>query len=203
MNSDRAKIFRDDGEAHHRWGNLDRARECYLRALDCEGGSGDHRTLYRMAELFLEKQEPSAALEYYILAIQADGSNLLHKQRFLDICGALRLERYNADVEDTLLRCLTAPGLDFSNAGPLWSTILQNNPEFAPFYTDLRLFEKKFDPAPLLKPCFLEGLRKLSIHEPGFEDFIRRLRQWLLMGLPSRLNISRADYVRLAESVAV
>ena len=204
MTSDnnRAKIFRDDGDAFQRWGSLDKAEQCYLRALDCADGSKDHQTLYRMAELFLEKKDPRLALEYYILAIHADTGNALHKQRFLDVGSGMRFERYNADVEDALLLCLKTPGLDFSNAGPMWLTMLRGNLTFAWLYSDQRLFEKKFNTAPLLQPYFLEGLKKLSVHEAGFEDFIRRLRQWLLMGSSSLYDIPRADYLRLADAVA-
>ena len=204
MTSDdnRAKIFRDDGDAFQRWGSLDKAEQCYLRALDCPGGSKDHQTLYRMAELFLEKKDARLALEYYILAIHADAANPLHKQRFLDIGGGMRFETYNADVEDALFLCLKTSDLDFSNAGLMWLTMLRGNPGFAPLYADQKIFEKKFNPLPLLQSYFLEGLKKLSIYEPGFEDFIRRLRQWLLMGLPSLRDIARADYLRLVDAVA-
>lgn len=202
MQSQKVKIFREDGEAFQRWGDLDEAERCYIKALNCEGGNGDHQTFYRMAELFLEKRDPHMALDYHILAIQADKDNLLYKQRFLDIAGAMLFEGYNADVEDILLQCLNTPGLDFSNAGSLWSTILRNTPEFAALYQDRQLFEKKFDPAPLLKPYFLHGLKEVSVYEPAFEDFIRRLRQWLLMGLSSRRILSQADYLRLADAVA-
>ena len=136
MTSDdnRAKIFRDDGDAFQRWGSLDKAEQCYLRALDCPGGSKDHQTLYRMAELFLEKKDARLALEYYILAIHADAANPLHKQRFLDIGGGMRFETYNADVEDALFLCLKTSDLDFSNAGLMWLTMLRGNPGFAPLY---------------------------------------------------------------------
>lgn len=197
----RAKIYRDDGEAFQRWGSLDEAEQCYLKALACASGSKDHQTLYRMAELLLEKKNLRLALEYYILTINADRDNPLHKQRFLDIGGQMRFEAHNADVEDVLTACLKTPGLDFSNAGSLWLSLLTKIPVIAPLYADARLFEKRFDPAPLLRPYFLEGLKKIIVHERGFEDFIRRLRQWLLMGLPSRHNISQADYLQLAEAV--
>jgi len=202
---DKASIFRDDGAAFHRWGDLDRAEQCYLQALDSADGSKDHQTLYRMAELFLEKKDPRRALEFYILTIHADAGNLLHKQRFLDIGGRMQFTHYNADLEDALLQCLkVTPDLDFSNAGPMWSAMLRGNVGFAWLYADTRVFEKRFNPAPLLQTYFIEGLKKISVHEPGFEDFIRRLRQWLLMGVSSLGNIlARADYLRLAEAVAI
>jgi 2-polyprenyl-3-methyl-5-hydroxy-6-metoxy-1,4-benzoquinol methylase len=199
---EKAKIFRDDGAAFHRWGNLERAEQSYLKALDCVGGSKDHQTLYKMAELFLEKKDSRRALEYYILAIYANPDEPLHKQRFLDICGSMHFERHDADAEDILLRCLKTPDLDFSNAAPMWSSILLGNPAFAALYGDAKLFEKKFDPAPLLQPCFTEGLKKITVHDLAFEDFMRRLRQWLLMGLPGLRGMMPADYIRLAEAVA-
>lgn len=199
---EKARIFRDDGAAFQRWGNLARAEESYLKALDCEGGSKDHQTLYRMAELFLEKKDPRRALDYYVLAIYADPENALHKQRFLDICGGMRLEQPHPDAEDVFLRCLKTHDLDFSGAAPIWLSGLLNNPAFTELYNDARVFEKSVDSSALLQPYFVEGLKKVAIYDLRFEDFIRRLRQWLLMALPAIRGLVPADYMRLTEAVA-
>ncbi len=205
MKSDdnRANIFREDGAAFLRWGDLAEAEEAFLKALDSENGHKDHQTLFKMAELFLEKKDLRLALGYYVLALQANPGSGFYKQRFLDVGGNTAFDHYDSDVEYALLQCLKSPGIDFFGAAALWLTILQSNPDFARLYADPRIFEKKFDSAPLLMPYFVEGLKKISIHEPGFEDFIRRLRQWLLMGLsyPHKMP-AQADYLRLADAVA-
>jgi len=144
-----ARAFRDEGSFLHRQGRLDEAEEAFFKALTFYGAAQDHETLFRVAELFLEKKGPSAALDYYLLAVRANKDSGLYKQRFLDACGAVTASFYNSDAEEILLACLQTAGLDFSGAGPLWLSLLLSNPDFAGLYTDRQGFERKLDAAPL------------------------------------------------------
>lgn len=198
-----ARAFREEGSFLQRQGRLEEAEEAFFKALDFYGAYADHETLFSVAELFLEKKGPSAALDYYVLAIRASGGNRLYKQRLLDVCGTIVVNHYNSDVEEILLACLQTAGLDFAAAGPLWLSVLQSNPAFVRIYADRQAFEKKVDTGPLLQPFFIEGLKRVAVYDTRFEDFIRRLRQWILLGLSAlSQRPTLADYLRLAEAVA-
>jgi len=176
-------------------------------ALSCaeeqQDDPSDPETLARMAEVELEKKNLPYAIEYYMRAIRAAPENLLYKQRFLDIAANISLDDYQPAVEDIVLQCLKTPDTNFSFSQNLWYSTILTYPGFYAIYTDMDIFNKNFDSAPLLHACFLEGIRRMVIYDLTFENFMQRLRRWLLKGLDSPENMpAYKDYMQLADAVS-
>ncbi|MFH1159038.1 MAG: class I SAM-dependent methyltransferase [Pseudomonadota bacterium] len=156
-----------------------------------------------MAETELERKNLPYAIEYYMRAIRAAPENLSYKQRFLDIAANISLDGYQPGVEDIILQCLKTPDTNFSFSQNLWYSALLTHPGFQALYVDADVFNKKFDSSPFLHACFVEGVRRMVIYDLTFENFMQRLRRWLLTGLASPESMpAHEDYTRLADAVS-
>ena len=201
------KIRRSLGIVLQAQRRFDEGEEFLLEALDIEGDN-DHETLFAIANLLLEKGDLLYAFGYYMMAIQACPGNLLYMQKFLDAAGCVPFGEHNQILDDILLQCLKSPDTDFTHAQIIWYTNLMAYKPFYALYTDPGIFKKDFDPAPLLRSYFVEGLKRIVVYQAGFETFVQNLRQWLLYGLEASEKMpgkmpEKSQYAALADAVAV
>lgn len=142
-----------------------------------------------LGDLFVKKRQGLPALENYAQAVAADPSANRWKVKLIDIVQGLSVRRMNDNLKSVLLECLETPGIDLTNMGRAWLSIVTSDPHFAALYKlsrhqDYAAFKAAFDKLPnytaLFDPFFLTGLGLFIVPEPAFERWAMHLRRRLL-----------------------
>lgn len=145
-----------------------------------------------LGDLFMEKRQGLPALENYAQAVAADPSEERWKTKLIDIARTLSVRKMNDNLKGVLLECLETPGIDLTNMGRAWLSIVTSAPHFAALYKlsrhqDYAAFKAAFDKLPdytaLFDPFFLTGLGLFIVPEPAFERWAAHLRRRLLDGV--------------------
>ncbi len=151
----------------------------------------DDAALSGLAELYILQGREKDAVALYMTAIRANPSELSYKERFIEIAGSQSVASYEELVEQTLLACLTeTQRLDCAPLQNLWFSHMLHDPAFhsafqladrRPFAVEnAAFFEGLSNFKPLLKPCFLNGIRRLVVLNPLFDEFLTHVRRHML-----------------------
>lgn len=190
--------------------DYDAAREALENAL--LANPSNPVALALMGEIYFEHGDLRQAIGHYVLAIAANPEVPAYKERFIELAGLTPFYRHNEAMQAALEECLKTPGLDCARAQILWYTLLTTQPAFKKIYkfsnfgSRVSFNVKSFDKAdyrPLLDPFFLNGLKKIAVYHPVFEEFLTCLRKRLLESLDApKPRFARADVVSIAGALA-
>lgn len=190
--------------------DYDAAREALDNAL--EANPSNPAALALMGEIYFEHGDLRQAIGHYVLAIQSNPGVLAYKERFVELAGLTPFYKHNDAMQEALEECLKTPGLDCARAQILWYTLLSNQPAFKKLYKfsnfgsrvsfNLKSFDKA-DYRPMLEPFFTDGLKKIAVYHPVFEEFLTHLRKRLLESLTAeKPHFAREDVASLAGPLA-
>lgn len=175
-------------QAALRSGRFAEAEHLLRQALTAN--AADDFALALAAELRVAQQRLDDALLLYAQAVMARTDALPYKERFTELARGIRAADWDPVPADALLACLQTPELDCSRLSGFWYSLVIREPGFraACDLTGLANFDPANeialaalrDPAHLHSPLLLEGLKRLIVYEPVFEQFLVRLRRLLL-----------------------
>lgn len=148
--------------------------------------------LAQKGQVFSRQGDVLQAIGHYMLAAGEDPENPVYKQAFITLAGRMTLARHNPHFEDMLLSCFMDRRVDCAPARVLWQSLLVNRDDFLTLYKtsnargypefNKKSFDSATDFSPLLTPLFLQGLRRVVVHDIVFEGFLTCLRKTLLEG---------------------
>lgn len=190
---------------------LDAAREELEDVLDADAHNAAALSL--MGELYFEHGDLRQAIGHYVLAITENPENFSSKERFIELAGFSPFYKANDVMRKVLLTCLQTPKLDCARAQILWYTLLMTHPAFKNIYKssnfgstvsfNIKAFDRAKDTSALLDPFFLDGLKKIAVYHPVFEEFLTYLRKCLLNSLEGdKPRFARDSVVRIAGALA-
>lgn len=164
-------------------------------AFELDGN--DAEAMCIMSDLLEMAGEELEAVGYAILAVNTDPESREAKLKFLRQSREMSFTHYNPNVESALLRCLETPGLACGAAHELWGKALAVHPTLGKIYTHVTKkrvidwgnpFGTVTDFGPLLEPLFLLGLARMEIPYQPLEEFLARLREFLLEEAEKKLT---------------
>ncbi|MCB9990645.1 MAG: methyltransferase domain-containing protein [Rhodospirillales bacterium] len=188
-------------------GDKSRAIDAYKSVLRIDPAY--HKAMADMAKIYLGINKLPEALDYYGQAIEAAPDNAEYMQDLINLLRQIRLLRFNPHVKILLEKCLYSPQTEGAPFGRLWSITLSKDPAHKKLMNLLKKkdytgfakgLSKLKDYSTLRDPFFLNGLRKLVVCRKAFEDFLMRLRRFLLDHIES--SPFDEGYLPLAASVA-
>jgi len=158
----------------------------------------DHGSLSLLAEIRVAEKNITQAIGLYVLSIAAAPSVQSYKENFLLLAGRTPFAKYNPQTADALVACLKTPEVECGGAQILWLSLFEKSPGISKIYkTRMGGSLPAFDPSglkpaadlsPLDTPLFLEGLRRIAVHYPAFEQFLTQLRRQLLLAGPDKIS---------------
>ena len=169
-----------------------------LRGL-VEQDPGHHQAYVALANLFVEEENISQALECVRLAIEACPTSSVYKQKFVHLVQHMRVRRANPAMKEMLLDCLADPRVNCAPLAAVWHSAIAHDPRLRPLIAGRR---GRLAPA-LLDPCFLAGLERLLVCDAAFEGGLTNLRRTLLRALLRKGGESRhAGFAPLVKALA-
>ncbi|MDP2204747.1 MAG: methyltransferase domain-containing protein [Alphaproteobacteria bacterium] len=169
----------------------------------------DHGSLSLLAEMRVAENDITQAIGLYVLAIAAAPSVISHKENFLLLAGGTPFTKYNPQTADALVACLKTPEVECGGAQILWLSLFEKSPGIGKIYKNrMSGAMPAFDPSGLKPgtdlsaldtPLFLEGLRRIAVHYPAFEQFLIQLRRQLLLAGPDKTS---PLHLRIAAALA-
>jgi SAM-dependent methyltransferase len=151
----------------------------------------DHGSLSLLAEISVAENNLTKAVGFYVLAIAAAPGVNSYKENFLLLAGRTPFTKYNPQTADALIACLKTPEIECGGAQILWLSLFEKSPGIDKIYKNrMGVAMPVFDPSgmkpgadlsALDTPLFLEGLRRIAVHYPAFEQFLTQLRRQLLL----------------------
>jgi SAM-dependent methyltransferase len=192
-------------------GDIDEAERCLDAAL--KRNKQDHVCYALAAELRLSQNRAPEAIALYMRAVNICPEVRIYKERFLDLVGGSIATSYNKPIASALIACLRTRDLDCSKIVRFWKSLLQAEPRFHAAFgledrqsfdpSNIGFFESLTDFRPLFTPLFLEGLKKLLVYDPVFEELMCHIRRHLLNDLDSaRKRFSADEHVALASALS-
>ena len=158
----------------------------------------DHGSLSLLAEIRVAENDITQAIGLYVLAIAAAPSVSSYKENFLLLAGRTPFAKYNPQMADALVACLKTPEIECGGAQILWLSLFERSPGIDKIYKSrMGAVMPVFDPsglkpgadiAALDTPLFLEGLRRIAVHYPAFEQLLTQLRRQMLMAGPDKMS---------------
>src|SRR5438552_2656052 len=148
--------------------------------------------LSMLAAAFASQGRTSEAMTFCMQAIRANPSEISYKENLLQWCGQFRVTHYDELVEYALIECLkSGDRLDCLFMGPLWMSHMMATPAIYAAFNEVLAHKTPIDPdlpwnqekakladlRPLLRPCFLLGIKHLVMTIPLFEKFITHVRR--------------------------
>lgn len=195
----------------------DDAAEALEEALELD--IHDHVSLSILADICAQQGEQQQAIGLLVLAIAAKPDEIPYMEKFLHMAGHLTFSQYNEQMANTLVTCLKTPDVECTMAQILWLSLFEQAPHTGKIYRlhpgsspaafDPRGLGEHADLSPLNTPLFIEGLQRLAVYRPPFEQFLTCLRRHLLLHvgaqntppLPLRLAAALAHYCFFVEYI--
>lgn len=182
-----AQEFYDQGFALYKNGKIEEAVACFESAAEAD--PTHHPSYAMLADIVAEYGDALEAIGCCVLAINAAPDNVAYKNKFASLVRAFKVEQPNPDLKAMVLDCLKTSGVDCSDLGMLWASLLTADPDFKAFYNAAlqkdfesfkRVFKRGEKKETLTAPFFLLGLQRLTVFDPMFEQFLIYLRRFLL-----------------------
>lgn len=153
----------------------------------------EHGSLSLLAEIHFAQNDIAKAIGFYVLAIGADPSVRGYKNNFLLLGGRTPFVQYNPQTAAALVACLQTPDIECGGAQIMWLSLFERSPGVDKLYKsrmggvapvfDPSGFTPDVDLAALDTPLFIEGLSRIAIHYPVFDQFLTHLRRHLLLNV--------------------
>lgn len=140
-----------------------RAREKNKKTVTGKLSNNDYAALGAMA---YKQGDIQRALEFFAKAVTADPKNHDYKVRLAHVLKNIRFESFNPKLKELVMICLNEEGLDYQDLSQAWHSLIQCDPAFQGW-----LRESMND------PFLLEGLKKITVYDLGFENLLLRLRE--------------------------
>jgi len=173
----------------------------------------DHVCYALAAELRIAQNRAPEAILCYARAVNIAPRIRIYKERFLDLAGASIATSYSKPLANALIACFKTREIDCSKIVRFWRSLMEAEPRFHAAYglagrqsfgpANGAFFEGLTDFRPLCMPLFLEGIKRLLVYDPVFEEFVTHVRRHLLKELDSaRRKFAADDYVALASALS-
>ena len=193
-------------------GKLEEAVDLFHSAVKTEPEY--HASYANLMRITHQNGDTGKALEYAVMAINADKENTAYKNEFFILLKNLNFTTFSPDIKKALTFCMEAKegNLDYDQITNAWVSLQKADPELAHIINlttckTFEDFEKQFsklhDYKGLLSRYLHLGLQNTVVMDTSYENFLTHLRHLILKDLTTDNVIFDKRHINLLAALAV